>query len=488
VGINRYIDPSFPPLKYCLNDVEALETTLQAFGYTVVTLHDDVSEERLMPTRDNVEAELARICRVAGPDDLIWVHIAAHGRLVNGEPVLITHETREPTLAQRALRLTDVEQQMRESQARRRVLTLDACHTGVEVGRGATDPQFIRNAYELAEGFALIAAGTAQQVAQEWEAEAHGVFTYYLLEGLRGEADREDKGFVTVSNLTTHTLDGLRRWNVEQGGLLQEPTARTEGVGDIILADYRRNGLELGHETNTPGNTNPFLPVTGRIIDPSRVFDREREIRHIVEFVQAGSSVALIGPATVGKSSLLTKLLTTLPEQLGSPWETAYLDMQPIFNEEEFFTALCDVLGVDTCRGYPLHRALRGRRILLALDEVDKMAWEGFSRGLRAELRGLAGDATAPLKLLMAARVPLDQLFRDSEGATSPLHNICVQVNVERWDEDTADAFLRHRMRGAGVTFTEEEMNRIIAQSSGHPGQLTLAAYRLFARKTGRDG
>jgi energy-coupling factor transporter ATP-binding protein EcfA2 len=230
------------------------------------------------------------------------------------------------------------------------------------------------------------------------------------------------------------------------------------------------------------------VPVTGRITDPSRVFDRERELRHSVEFVQAGSSVALIGPTAVGKSSLLTKLLTTLPERLGDPWETAYLDMQPIFNEDEFFTALCDVLGVDTCRGYPLHRALRGRRILLALDEVDKMAWEGFSRGLRAELRGLAGDATAPLRLLMTARVPLDQLFRDSAGATSPMHNICVQVNVERWDEDTAYAFLRHRLRGTGVTFTEEEMKGLIEKSHGHPRRLALTAYRLFARKTGGDG
>ena len=92
---------------------------------------------------------------------------------------------------------------------------------------------------DLAEGFALIAASTAQQVAQEWKEKEHGVFTYYLLEGLSGQADRDGKEFVTVDDLKTHVLDGLRRWNVEHGGLLQEPTARTEGLGDIILADYR---------------------------------------------------------------------------------------------------------------------------------------------------------------------------------------------------------------------------------------------------------
>lgn len=239
VGVNRYVDPAFPPLNFCVNDVLALERALKELGYTVVALHDAADEERLIPTRENVEAELARLCQVVGPDDLLLAHFACHGKLVDGQPLLVTRETRAPTLAKKALPLAEVERQMRESQARRLVLTLDACHTGVEIGRDLADPEFIRNAYELAEGFALVAASTAQQVAQEWKEKEHGVFTYYLLEGLSGQADHEGKGFVTVDDLRNHVLDGLRRWNVEHGGLLQEPTARSEGLGAIILADYR---------------------------------------------------------------------------------------------------------------------------------------------------------------------------------------------------------------------------------------------------------
>lgn len=79
-------------------------------------------------------------------------------------------------------------------------------------------------------------------MAQEWAAKEHGVFTYFLLEGLSGRADQTHKGFITVNDLTTYTLDGLRRWNVTHGGILQEPTARVEGVGDMILADMREAG------------------------------------------------------------------------------------------------------------------------------------------------------------------------------------------------------------------------------------------------------
>jgi len=242
VGVDYYVDPSFANLRFCVNDVLALQTALEAAGYTVIALHDAAPDEHLLPTRDNVEAELARICKAAGRDDLVWVHFSCHGKLVEGQPVLITREMREPTLARKAMPLAEVERELRSSPARRRILTLDACHTGVEIGRDLADPEFIRNAYELAEGFALLAASTSQQVAQEWATKEHGVFTYFLLEGVSGKADRSDKGFVTVNDLVTYTLDGLRRWNVTHSGVLQEPTARVEGLGDMILAELREAG------------------------------------------------------------------------------------------------------------------------------------------------------------------------------------------------------------------------------------------------------
>jgi hypothetical protein len=241
VGVNRYIDVvSFPRLNFCVNDVLVLEQTLKELDYIVVCLHDQLDRDSpRFPTRDNVEAELTRLCETVEPDDLLLVHFACHGKLIDGQPVLITHETRATTMAKKALRLAEVKQQMQQSRARRQVVTLDACHTGVEVGRDVTDPEFIRNSYELAEGFAMICASTAQQIAQEWREKEHGVFTYYLLEGLSGKADRSKKGFVTVDDLKTHVLHNLRRWYVEQGGAIQEPTAQTEGLGDMILADYR---------------------------------------------------------------------------------------------------------------------------------------------------------------------------------------------------------------------------------------------------------
>jgi hypothetical protein len=240
VGINYYIEPAYATLSYCVKDVVAMEQRLKDLGYDVVCMHDELDpKSHRFPTHRNVEAELRRICKAAEHDDLILVHFACHGVLRSGQRSLIMYDTRD-LIPSSFLSLADIETILRESRANRRILFLDACHVGLAMGRNLTDPAFIRNAFDLAEGFAVVAASTSQQLAQEWRDQAQGVFTYYMLEGLSGAADRAQKGFVTVDDLKNHVIDGLKRWNVQHGGLVQEPNARVEGIGDMIVADYRK--------------------------------------------------------------------------------------------------------------------------------------------------------------------------------------------------------------------------------------------------------
>jgi hypothetical protein len=221
-----------------VNDVVAMQRALEQLGYIVVSLHDDTIESRLRPTRDNVEAELLAMCTLLKPDDTLLVHLACHGRVLEGEAILIMSDIRAASMDTRALRVGWVEQTMRASAASKLVLILDACHAGVEVGRGGGDDGFVQNVYESAVGFALLAGSSLRQVAHESHAEKHGVFTFFVLEAISGAADEEHKGFVTVDDMKRYVLDGVRRWSLENGGL-QEPTTRTEGLGDIIVADFR---------------------------------------------------------------------------------------------------------------------------------------------------------------------------------------------------------------------------------------------------------
>ena len=80
VGINSYVDNSFSKLNFCINDVKALENTLSRLSYTAVCLHDELKpDDARFPNRNNIEAELTKLCKSVREDDLLWVHFACHG-------------------------------------------------------------------------------------------------------------------------------------------------------------------------------------------------------------------------------------------------------------------------------------------------------------------------------------------------------------------------------------------------------------------------
>jgi hypothetical protein len=69
--------------------------------------------------------------------------------------------------------------------------------------------------------------------------EGHGIFTYYyLFEGLNGNEDSVDKyRNVTVSSLGNFVYDAIVNLSEEKRSK-QKPLTKTEGDGNIILAQY----------------------------------------------------------------------------------------------------------------------------------------------------------------------------------------------------------------------------------------------------------
>jgi hypothetical protein len=229
---------------------------------------------------------------------------------------------------------------------------------------------------------------------------------------------------------------------------------------------------------------NPFIPLSTRVDNLQLFFNRDREIRRVFEVLNSGSSVALIGEEGIGKSSLLWKICQQAESCLHSPRQSVFLDLNLVHDENDFYSALCQEVGIPESKDYSLTRNLRDRRILLAIDNVGKMTWVGFTRGVRDRLRGLAEGSNAPLKLILAASESLERLFNDSqdEGKTSPLAGICQEENLKLWDEATARAFIDARLAMTSVRFTEEEIIQLVQENGGHPRRLMQLCYRTYSR------
>lgn len=229
--------------------------------------------------------------------------------------------------------------------------------------------------------------------------------------------------------------------------------------------------------------SNPFGD-RGRIEDPARYFLRQPITREVFDELRKRQSVSIVGDAHSGKSSLLWYIKQVGPLLLERPpSDFAYFNLELVRSEDDFFEFLCETLGAPNCRGYRLGQALRGRHIYLCLDEMEKMAWRGFSQDIRSELRGLADGSGAPITLIISSRQPLSSLFPDAPGMTSPLAGLCNQLSFRAFTLPEAIALARFRLDGSGCSLPDTAVETAWRESGGQVMALQKALHDLFEKQ-----
>lgn len=226
--------------------------------------------------------------------------------------------------------------------------------------------------------------------------------------------------------------------------------------------------------------SNPF-GKKGRITNPDEFFGRKELLHRLFEYLAKNGNCVLVGDRQMGKSSILSMVSHWGPQLLNLPPESFIeIDMANVYDEDDFFRALCDELDIPTCRGYELAKTLRGKRYILCLDTFERQKKDRFTGDEWWELRGLADGDRVPFKLVLASRLPLNQVFENYPQITSPLENICRQLNVEPFSEKEAREFLDQRLRGTGVSFTESEINQLLEETKCHPARLQQKAASVY--------
>ncbi|MGB5710880.1 MAG: hypothetical protein WBM44_08200, partial [Waterburya sp.] len=226
---------------------------------------------------------------------------------------------------------------------------------------------------------------------------------------------------------------------------------------------------------------NPFNHLAGRIEDSNLVFGRETEIKRIFELLNSNNSVALIGEPEIGKSSLLKVIEEQSVSKLKQPRKPIYLNLGNIYDEADFYFAISELVGIPELKGFKLSRELKKHKLLLILDNVEKMAWDGFTNQIRSQIRALAEGMNAPLRLVIAASKPLNCLFSDS-GMVSPFENVCLEEQIDKWCEQTMKNFIASRLRDNPISFSQPEIDRIIQESNVHPRTVMNLCHQTYYR------
>jgi hypothetical protein len=240
-GVNQYDD--YGDLQVCVKDVEAISQRLISAGYERDHLRLLTDNEKQLPTREEIITALQSWANLTEPDDLLLFYYSGHGQADDQDTYLIARNGRSINLPLTAVKLSDVTGIMRGADARAKIIILDACHSGADLpGKGAPSmtEEFIRHVFEQAEGLAIIASCKQGEKSYEWLEQERSAFTHFLLEALEGQADLDQKRFVTVQDVNRYVRYQVSLW----AGLRnrsQTPTLVSEVSGDIILADYRQH-------------------------------------------------------------------------------------------------------------------------------------------------------------------------------------------------------------------------------------------------------
>jgi hypothetical protein len=218
VGISKFADHSggLTDLKYADADAEAISRFLQTpaggrFPADNILL---LTNERA--TLAALQRAMKSFIAQPGPDDLILIFLATHGSpdpFAEQNLYFLTYDTNVDRMAETAFAMSDFKRMLESNvRSRRMILLVDTCHSaGLTGSRGETSRGLSNNLVNLyaerllyqEEGKAVITSSDVNESSQEsprWGG-GHGVFTYFLLEGMRGMADSNVDLVVTVGEL-----------------------------------------------------------------------------------------------------------------------------------------------------------------------------------------------------------------------------------------------------------------------------------------------
>ncbi|HEX2202176.1 MAG TPA: tetratricopeptide repeat protein [Longimicrobium sp.] len=226
VGVSAYQDSTIRPLRFADDDAQAFYEFLRSpraggGGFAEENVKLLLNEGA---TFAEVRTALMSFLRQATPEDQVVIYFAGHGEpdpLRPGDLYLLTHDTRFAQISSTAFPMRDLQRAVEELSAKHVLLITDACHSGGVTGqhlatRGSANQinqAFLAQLSASTGGLAVFTASQASQPSLEDErwGGGHGVFTYYLLEALKGGADEDGDQIVTLVDAMHWTTERVRR-------------------------------------------------------------------------------------------------------------------------------------------------------------------------------------------------------------------------------------------------------------------------------------
>ena len=228
VGVGRYAH--MPALKYTDDDA------YQMYAFLKSPQGGALPDERVSvlidedATRDKVLASLQKTLLKADDNDVVIFYFSGHGLEGSFLPV-------DYNGFQNKIHHSEVKEILEKSRAKHKLVFADACHSGSLLAmKGATVHDALGKYYQAFEqssgGLALMMSSKGEEYSLEDGGLRSGVYSHFLIKGLKGAADADGNKIVTVNELFSFVNKEVRTYTAGA----QTPTLKGTFDGNMPVA------------------------------------------------------------------------------------------------------------------------------------------------------------------------------------------------------------------------------------------------------------
>ena len=246
---------------YAHNDSETLLDTLLNLG---------IPSENLELLQDNyatkaaIETKISKIAEAANDRNVIILYFAGHGLLENGTNYLTSVETDMSAISPTSVSIDHILSILDKSRANKIVVFLDCCHSGISFSKSERSPQSnfsaedLKYHYKDSEHLITFASCKDSEKSQTDTANKHGVWSYFLLRALTGNAPEiYESGILFSDKLQDYLHDNTFR-----------------RVKEITKEKKNQNPVKFGKESASRfivADVSSFLEAKAKPIEPEKV-------------------------------------------------------------------------------------------------------------------------------------------------------------------------------------------------------------------------
>jgi WD40 repeat protein len=226
IGISDY--PEYK-LKYAADDAVKIAESLKQGGQSLFNRTDIRTLTDKAATLEGINAAFVQISEKIKQSDVFVLYLAGHGMALDGNYHFLPQNfryTNDDAVRQKSLSANKLRDLLSKINSLKSLVILDTCAAGsfsttlASIARGNYADKTAISRLMNATGRNMLAATSDEKYALEGY-ENHGVFTYALLQGLKGEADRDGNNSVDINELAAFVEEKVpeitqKLWKYEQ--------------------------------------------------------------------------------------------------------------------------------------------------------------------------------------------------------------------------------------------------------------------------------